>query len=198
MQTKSKDTLESLLDGRHHLQFTRLVRLLSGPPQAVADKVVSLKDANHITFQVDSQDIMNCEMDLHFQNKRLANNKRAAVKHVLNFSAFKRCKLDKVGNHTTFDTDRKKYESELEAGGMSAGFSNISGSQPMYNVTLTSNTAPHYLLGSEVQKIDTTVTRSYDRFRCLTCTVGLGEILEKVKICTWKSGSHFFGSKIQF
>ena len=41
----------------------------------------------------------------------------------------------------------------------------------MYNVTLTCNTAPHYLLGSEMNKRDTTVTRSYDdRFRCLTCT----------------------------
>ena len=68
VQTKSKDILESLLDGRHHLQFTRLVRLLSGPPQAVTDKGVSLKDANHITFQVDSQNIMNHERDLHFQN----------------------------------------------------------------------------------------------------------------------------------
>ena len=28
--------------------------------------------------------------------------------------------------------------------------------------------------------------------------LGLGEILEKMKICTWNSGSHFFGSKIQF
>ena len=28
--------------------------------------------------------------------------------------------------------------------------------------------------------------------------LGLGEILEKVKVCTWNSGSHFFGSKIQF
>ena len=78
VQTKSKDILELLLDGRHHLQFTRLVRLLSGPPQAVADKVVSLKEANHITFQVDSQNIMNRERDLHFQNQRLAKNKRAA------------------------------------------------------------------------------------------------------------------------
>ena len=121
---------------------------------------------------------MKHERDLHFQKKRLANNRRAAVEHVLNFSAFKRRKLDKVGNNTTtFDTDRKKYENELEAGGMSAGFFDISVSQPMYNVTLTCNTAPHYLLGSEVHKIDTTVTRSYDRFRCLTCTVGLGESL---------------------
>ena len=112
---------------------------------------LSLKDANHITFQVDSQNIMNCERGLHFQNKGLANNKRASVEHVLKFSAFKRRKLDKVGNNTTtFDTDRKKYENELEAGGMSAGFFDISGSQPMYNVTLTCNTAPHYLLGSEV------------------------------------------------
>ena len=71
VQTKSKDILESLLDGRHHLQFTRLVRLLSGPPKAVTDNGVSLKDANHITFQVD---IMNRERDLHFQNQRLAKN----------------------------------------------------------------------------------------------------------------------------
>ena len=28
VQTKCKDILESLLDGRHHLQFTRLVKLL--------------------------------------------------------------------------------------------------------------------------------------------------------------------------
>ena len=84
---------------------------------------------------------------------------------------FKKRKLDKVGNRATFDTDRKKYESELEAGGMSAGFSDISGNQPMYNVTLTCNTAPHYLPGSEMNKRDTTVTRSYDNsFRCLTCT----------------------------
>ena len=100
----------------------------------------------------------------------------------MNFSAFKRRKLDKVGNRTTFDTDRNKYENELEAGGMSAGFSDISGTQQMYNVTLTCNTAPHYLLGSEVHKIDTTVTKSYDdRFRCLTCTGSrkLHNILEK-------------------
>ena len=65
----------------------------------------SLKDANHITFQVDSQNIMNCERGLHFQNKGLANNKRASVEHVLKFSAFKRRKLDKVGYRTiTFDT----------------------------------------------------------------------------------------------
>ena len=25
-----------------------------------------------------------------------------------------------------------------------------------------------------------------------TCILGLGEILEKMKICTWNSGSHFF------
>ena len=62
---------------------------------------------------------------------------------MLNYGAFKKRKLDKVGNHQTFDTDRKRYESELEAGGMSAGFSNISANQPMYNVTLSCNINPH-------------------------------------------------------
>ena len=41
----------------------------------------------------------------------------------------------------------------------------------MYNVTLSCNINPHYLLGSDMNKRDTTVTRSSDdRYRCLTCT----------------------------
>ena len=88
---------------------------------------------------------------------------------MLHFSAFKRRKLDKVGNRSQFDTDRTNYETENEAGGMSARFSDISAKQPMYTVNLSWNIAPHYLLGSEMHKRNTTVTRSYDD-RCLTCT----------------------------
>ena len=55
-----------------------MVRLLSGPPQAVPNKGTSLKEVNKVIFQVDSQNLRNIERDLLHQNNRLAKNKRAA------------------------------------------------------------------------------------------------------------------------
>ena len=106
MQTNCKGILEELLDGRHLSQFTRLVKLLLGTSQPVPAEGVSSRVANNVTFQVDSQNLRNRDRDLFFQNSR----------------------LDKVGNRSQFDTDRTKYETGTEAGGMSAGFSDISGS----------------------------------------------------------------------
>ena len=83
-----------------------------------------------------------------------------------------------------FDTDRKKYETDEETGGLGTGFTDVCISQPLYSVNLSLNIAPHYLLSSEHHKRDTTVTRSYDNsLRCLTCKGPrrLHKVLEKGK-----------------
>ena len=69
------------------------------------------------------------------QNTRLTKNKRKSEEQVLHFTAFKRRKLDKVGNSSQFETDRTRYETET--GGLGAGFSDILTKQPMYTVTLS-------------------------------------------------------------
>ena len=103
---------------------------------------------------------------------------------VLHQDSFKRRKLDKVGNHSKFDTGRKKYESDVETGGLGTGFSDLCILQPLYTVNASVNIAPHYLMSSDTHKRDYTATRSYDdSLRCLTCTGKrkLHRVLEKGK-----------------
>ena len=56
VQTKCKELLEELLDGRHFSQFTRLGKLLSGYSTPVAaEPGQTPKTANNFSFQVESK-----------------------------------------------------------------------------------------------------------------------------------------------
>ena len=52
-------------------------------------------------------------------------NKGKQEENILHFPAFKRKKLDWVGDRSHFDTDRIRYETEVETGGLSTGFTDI-------------------------------------------------------------------------
>ena len=82
------------------------------PPDTMG---VSSKAANTISFQVESQNLSNTERNLLHQNTRLTKIKRKSGEQVLHFTAFKRRKLVKVGNHSKFDTDRTRYEIKPQA-----------------------------------------------------------------------------------
>ena len=84
VQTKCKDILAELLDGRHLSQFTGFVRLLSGSnlPEA-AEGASSRASITTVTFQVESQNLRNRQRELLLQNSRLGRNKRKQVEHIL-------------------------------------------------------------------------------------------------------------------
>ena len=65
------------------------------------------------------------------QNSRLGKGKCKAEEQILHFPAFKRKRLEKVGDRNHFDTDRIKYETEAETGGLCTGFTDISTKQPI-------------------------------------------------------------------
>ena len=89
-QTKCKEVLEELLDGRHFSQFTRLVKLLSEYSTPVAaESGQTSKTANNFSFQVESQNLMNQERELLHQNTRLKKGKRLSDELVLHYPAFK-------------------------------------------------------------------------------------------------------------
>ena len=79
--------------------------------------------------------MMNLERELSIQNSKLKRGKRLSDEHILHMPAFKRRKLDKVGSRNMFDTDRKKYETDEETGGLGTGFTDVCVSQPLYSVT---------------------------------------------------------------
>lgn len=97
------------------LTFTELVKLLSGSSSSIAaGSSQSPKTDNTNYFQVESQNMMNQERDLLHQKSKLKRGKRLSEEHILHTPAFKRRKLDKVGNRSIFDTDREKYETDIE------------------------------------------------------------------------------------
>ena len=57
---------------------------------------------------------MNQERELLHQNTRLKKGKRLSDELVLHCPAFKRRKLTQVGDRSIFDTDRKRFENEVE------------------------------------------------------------------------------------
>ena len=126
VQTRCAELLLSLLDGRHFSQFTGLVKLLTGSSSSVAaGSSQSPKTDNTNYFQVESQNMMNQERDLLHQNSKLKRGKRLSEEHILHMPAFKRRKLDKVGNRSIFDTDRKKYKTDVETGRLGTGFTDV-------------------------------------------------------------------------
>ena len=68
-----------------------------------------------VTFQIESQNIRNRERDLMHENSKLGRNKRKSD-DILHYSAFKRKKLDRVGDRLRFDTDRVNWQDERETG----------------------------------------------------------------------------------
>ena len=77
---------------------------------------------------------MNQERELLHQNTRLKKGKRLSDEIVLRYPAFKRRKLTKVGDRSIFDTDRKRYEYEVET-------EDICTKQPLYSINLSVNIA---------------------------------------------------------
>ena len=105
MQTKCKDILTELLDGRHPSQFTGFVRLLAGSNLPVsAEGASSRASITSVSFQVKSQNLRYTEREMLLQNSRLGSNKRKQEEHIL--LAFKRKKLDRVGDRSFFEIDR--------------------------------------------------------------------------------------------
>ena len=72
-----------------------------------------------VTFQIESQNIRNRERDLMHENSKLGRNKRKSD-DILHYSAFKRKKLDRVGDRSRFDTDSVNWQDERETGGLNA------------------------------------------------------------------------------
>jgi hypothetical protein len=179
------DLLEQLMDGRHFSQLTGLLGLLSQPKAPVpAESRSKPRSDNDSYFLVECQTLKNREREIQSQNFKLKRGKRMSDEMVLHQDSFKRRKLDKVGNHSKFDTGRKKYESDVETGGLGTGFSDLCILQPLYTVNASVNIAPHYLMSSDTHKRDYTATRSYDdSLRCLSCTGKrkLHRVLEKGK-----------------
>ena len=71
--------------------------------------------------------------DLMLHNSRLGRGKRKSEEHILPFPAFKRKKLDRVGDMSRFYTDKVRWEDERETGGLTQGFTDTSSKQPMYH-----------------------------------------------------------------
>ena len=84
----------------------------------------------------------NIERELVLNNFKLKKGKRLSDEQILNMPAFKRRKLEKVGSTLKFDTDRKKYETPVETGGLGTGFTDLTISQPLYLVNLSVNITP--------------------------------------------------------
>ena len=81
----------------------------------------------------------NRERDLMLQNSKLGRNKRKWEEHI---SAFKRKKLDRVGDRSRFDTSRVNWQDERETGGLTSGYTDITSKQPIYQVVLSCKVPP--------------------------------------------------------
>ena len=91
------------------------------------------------------------------QNTRLAKNKRKAEEHMLHFPAFKKGKLDHVGDGSKFGTDKVNQYEDHYTGGLTMGFTDLITKLPMYKTLLTTNIAP-YWTNPEIDR----VTRSWN------------------------------------
>jgi hypothetical protein len=117
---------------------------------------------------LENQRLQNWMKDLSHQNNRLITNKRKSEEMSIEFSPLKKRKLHKVGNHQTFDTVRISNLDDQKSGRLKGGFMDISISQQFYTTNLIANVGPKWKKEAGNDKVDCTVTHSWDdRFYCV-------------------------------
>ena len=88
----------------------------------------------------------------------------------IGFAPFKKRKFHEVGNIQMFDTVRVSFLDEHKSGRLKGGFTDISINQQFYTANMIANVGPKWKKEAENDKVDCSVTRSWDdMFYCVEC-----------------------------
>ena len=111
---------------------------------------------------LENQWLINHEMRMTQDNRRLMSGKRRGEEHRLSFQDIKRRKLELVGSRSIYTTNKSIPRALGELSGLISGFTDLSLHQVLYEQKLDCNKSLTWMENKEDEAVTTWTTRSWD------------------------------------